>query len=109
MPYWGTRWRRGIVTKNYHWEASMYGRYANLVSGNGFGTDAELARQQRRKTTLVRPEERLEEPPLDHLLGFVWPAILILIGLYFLLPSALSGFVWPVLFILLGALLLFRR
>jgi len=46
MPYWSSRWRRGIVTKNWHWHAAMLARFGNWFIGRGFKTDAEYWRDQ---------------------------------------------------------------
>ena len=36
MPsYWGTRMRRGVWTKNWHWYAANAARLANFFTGNG--------------------------------------------------------------------------
>jgi len=48
MPYWSSRWRRGIVTKNWHWHAAMLARFGNWFIGRGFKTDAEYWRDQDR-------------------------------------------------------------
>lgn len=45
MRYWGTRWRRAIVTKNYHWRAAMQARWANWLLGRGFNINAEYSRE----------------------------------------------------------------
>lgn len=47
MRYWGTRWRRGILTKNWHWQAAMLARWGNWLLGRGFRTDAEYWRENK--------------------------------------------------------------
>ncbi len=52
MRHWGTRWRRGIISKNWHWRAAMLARWGNWLFGRGFKTDAECVREtqiQRRR------------------------------------------------------------
>ncbi len=45
MPVnWGTRMRREVWTKNWHWYAAMAARLCNLFIGNGLSTGAEIAR-----------------------------------------------------------------
>jgi|SRR5450759_3449655 len=44
MPvYWGTRMRRGVWTKNWHWYAANMARLANFFLGNGLRTGAQIA------------------------------------------------------------------
>lgn len=45
MRRWGNRWRRGIVTKNWHWRAAMQARCGNWLLGRGFRTASEYARE----------------------------------------------------------------
>jgi hypothetical protein len=47
MPvYWGTRMRRGVWTKNWHWYAAMAARLCNSFMGNGLRTGAEIAQDK---------------------------------------------------------------
>jgi hypothetical protein len=47
MPvYWGTRMRRGMWTKNWHWYAAVAARLCNLFIGNGLRTGAEIAQDK---------------------------------------------------------------
>jgi hypothetical protein len=47
MPvYWGTRMRRGVWPKNWHWYAAMAARLFNLFIGNGLRTGAEIAQDK---------------------------------------------------------------
>jgi hypothetical protein len=53
VPYWGTRWRRGLITKNWHWRVAMLNRFGNLFRGRGFRTEAEYYRDLERKQRIV--------------------------------------------------------
>ena len=58
MPtYWGSRMRRGLWTKNYHWQAANWARLANFLLGNGFRTAAELRENaDRMRQKEMRPQ-----------------------------------------------------
>lgn len=48
--YWGTRMRRGVWTKNWHWYAANAARFGNFLAGNGFRTGAEIAQDNERES-----------------------------------------------------------
>jgi len=58
--YWSTRWRRGLVTRNYHWRAAMFNRWGNWLLGRGFKTDAELEGERDRDRKRRLSEIKIE-------------------------------------------------
>jgi hypothetical protein len=40
--YWGTRMRRGVWIKNWHWYAANAARLCNFFISNGLRTSAEI-------------------------------------------------------------------
>ena len=57
---WGTRWRTGIVTMNWHWHSAMLARFGNWLSGRGFKTDTQrISEVQEDTKQILRECEKL--------------------------------------------------
>jgi hypothetical protein len=105
MPYWGTRWRRGIITKNYHWRTSMYERYFNALCGKGFGTTAELARL--RDTAPDGCEEK--DSDIQDTMNIPWIKIFIVIGVCVVIFYVLENYILPLIVVIALVALFLRR
>jgi hypothetical protein len=68
--YWSTRMRRGLWTKNYHWQAANWARWFNFLIGKGMKTEAELAQERNRefrKQISLQNAGRVPTPRLSQL------------------------------------------
>ena len=63
MFHWRTRWRRGIVTKNWHWRAAMFARFGNWLLGRAFRTDTQRATETEAECPAAENKCRREKTP----------------------------------------------